>query len=375
MKKNKHINLDELSLSFDNLLSNRSNEDFIKKLRTILKKRYHKKRIIFLRDARTALYKSLSLLGLNGSDEVIIPAYTSKPVLTAVKQICKPVFVDINTDNASMNLEEISNKISPKTKAIILTNTYGKSEDISEIVEITDKKDIEIIEDLAQSPWGRYNGRNLGTYGKYTVLSFAPCKDLTCFTGGALLCDEELPKYKSISWIYSYESFFGYLLSEICDKLKSISPSRKIIYKLLYEKRIVFERNRLCSVIKERDEITNFMAYLLYNQIKDFDFKIKSRRKNAEYYVENLKPGIMPQKEIDLKNYTYYMFTVHVKRRDELYNQGLKHGIAFGKSYDYYLAPLPNSVKASQMNLNIPVHSKLTDQDRERIIKFINMSV
>ena len=311
-------------------------------------------------------------MNLKKTEEIIIPAYSSKAVYDSVKKICKPIFVDINSSDANINIKELKRKISSKTKAIITTNNYGKSDDMKNILKIADKKKISIIEDLAQTPFGKFYGKNLGTFGDYTILSFGVNKEITCIKGGAILCNNGEFKNKTgrLNLNSSY-CFFRLLLNNLFEFIRTNNNFSKFA-SLIDNEFIKMDTNKKIYFKNKGGEITNYMAYLLNLQIKNLDTKIKKRKKNAEFILENIKYN----KKFNLKyhnfNHTYYRFTLKAKNRDIILKKAQKNGINFGKMYDYFLAPLPNSVIASRMNINIPVHHNLKEIERQRIINFIN---
>ena len=374
--RNKQILFDTLPISFIELINYSKHKNYVEEVKKILKKRYKKEQIIFSPNARTALYESFKLMDLKKKDEIIIPAYTSKPVLEAVRKICKPRFVDINSNNAMINIRGLSKTISDRTKAIVVTNTYGKSDNMSEIVRIAKENGISIIEDLAQAPWGEYNGKKLGTFGDYSILSFALCKDLTAITGGALLCNKE--NLNSKDGIYSHTEFinkcFWLYASKSVEHFQLNVPSMNTIISALFYKFLDLQRSKPCNNMKINRKISNYIAYILYIQMKNFDKRIKKRRENAKFYFNNLKPGFIPF-DNNINNHTFFRFTIKVKNRNKLYREGRRRGINFLMMYDYYLDSLPNSLKASKQNLNIPVHHKLKKGDLIKIVDFINKSI
>ena len=99
---------------------------------------------------------------------------------------------------------------------------------------------------------------------------------------------------------------------------------------------------------------------------------VNQRRQNAEYYSQKLADIVSIPIETDRSRHTYYRYTIQVENRDRLCNYLQAHGIEVDKMYDYPLANLVNSYKAARMNLNIPVHHKLSLQDKDKIIRYIH---
>jgi dTDP-4-amino-4,6-dideoxygalactose transaminase len=322
MKSSLKINpiiLDPLRFSTNDIMEFKNDEDYIKHICDIFKKKYNKKNIMFTTNARTAIYKCLNKMDLKRSDEVIIPAYTSKPVFDVVKKVCKPIFVDINSTNENINTDELVKKISKNTKAAILTNTYGKADDMDELIELADKYNFEIIEDLAQAPLGKYNNKNLGSFGKYTVLSFRLYKDLTCCTGGAFLTNENLKNSNNKVQLFSHKSYFWVFLARIFEQIPKIGTSMNYL-------RNVIDRKTRISNDKKNYTLSNLSAFLLKKQLDKLDNIILKRKKIAQYYNNN----ITNINDINCKNHTFYRFTIKVKNRDKIIKKGRRKGIYFG---------------------------------------------
>ncbi|SOS48207.1 putative pyridoxal phosphate-dependent aminotransferase EpsN [Tenacibaculum finnmarkense] len=145
----------------------------------------------------------LSEVGLN--DDVICQSMTFSASANPIKyQGANPVFIDSEKDTWNMcpiALEEAIEKgISKgkKPKAIIVVHLYGMPAKMDEIVAISKKHGISLIEDAAEALGATYKGQKCGTFGDYGILSFNGNKIITTSGGGALVCKSEKNKQKAI---------------------------------------------------------------------------------------------------------------------------------------------------------------------------------
>ncbi len=170
------------------------------RLEEFLAKKYNttSDRVILMNNGRSAIAAGLKLCVPKGS-EVIINGFTCYAVLQAVEKAhCKPIYADINEKTLNFDkktLEKVLEK-HPKVKAIIIQNTLGISVNISEIELFAKKHNLVIIEDLAHCAGMKYldDGREIGSVGAVSALSFGKGKSLDAITGGALIVnDRNLP--------------------------------------------------------------------------------------------------------------------------------------------------------------------------------------
>ncbi len=124
-------------------------------------------------------------------DEIIVPANTFiATILAILDNRLKPVLVepDINTYNIDPNL--IENKITDKTKAIMLVHLYGQNAYTVIIGELCEKYDLKIIEDAAQAHGAYYKGKRVGSLGDATGFSFYPGKNLGALGDAGAICTD-----------------------------------------------------------------------------------------------------------------------------------------------------------------------------------------
>jgi len=158
-----------------------------------------------LSSGTAAIHLALVNLGVNSGDEVICQSFTfCGSVNPIIYQGATPIFIDSERDTWNMCPRILENaikdriRIGNKPKAIILVHLYGMPAKIDKIKSIADKYCIPIIEDAAEAFGSSYKQRRCGTFGKYGILSFNGNKIITTSGGGAIVCNSETEKNRTI---------------------------------------------------------------------------------------------------------------------------------------------------------------------------------
>lgn len=139
-----------------------------------------------------ALDLVVEALQLEKGDEVIMPTFTIISCAAAlVRKGIKPVLVDSDSNTWNMNVSQIENKITKKTKAIMVVHLYGLPVDMDPVLEIAEKYGLFVIEDGAEAHGLDYKGKKCGSFGAITAMSFYPNKHITTGEGGIVLTDNE----------------------------------------------------------------------------------------------------------------------------------------------------------------------------------------
>ena len=138
-----------------------------------------------------ALEMSALLLDIQPGDEVIVPSFTFVSTVNAfVLRGARPVFADIRRDTLNIDETLIESLITPRTRAIIPVHYAGVGCEIDTIISIADRYHLAIVEDNAHGLFGKFKGRNLGTFGCMATQSFHETKNISCGEGGALLIND-----------------------------------------------------------------------------------------------------------------------------------------------------------------------------------------
>ena len=192
------------------------------------------KQVVALCSGTAAVHLALINLGVKTGDEVICQSFTFCASSHPVAYLgATPVFVDSEDTTWNMSPELLEDaikdrieKTGKKPKAIIVVYLYGMPAKIKEILEIANRYNIPLVEDAAEGLGSRYNGRAVGTFGEYGVMSFNGNKMITTSGGGALICPGKEAKERIMFFAtqareafpyYQHEEIgYNYRLSNVC---------------------------------------------------------------------------------------------------------------------------------------------------------------
>lgn len=192
------------------------------------------KSVVGLSAGTAAVHLALLASGVGPGDEVLVQSFTFCASSHPVTYLgATPVFIDSEKDSWNMDpalletaITDRIEKTGKKPKAIIPVALYGMPYQIDKIMEIADKYNIPVIEDAAEGLGSRFDGKVLGTFGKYGVLSFNGNKMITTSGGGALICEDEQAKNEILFYAtqaresypyYQHEHIgYNYRMSNIC---------------------------------------------------------------------------------------------------------------------------------------------------------------
>jgi dTDP-4-amino-4,6-dideoxygalactose transaminase len=156
------------------------------------------KHVIPCANGTDALQMALMALDVKPGDEIITPSFTYIATVEVVALLrLKPVFVDVDADTFTMNIDSVRDAITSRTKAIIPVHLYGQSVDMEPLLKLAAEHHIPVIEDNAQAIGGTYtfsDGRTLktGSMGLIGCTSFFPSKNLGCYgDGGAMFTSDD----------------------------------------------------------------------------------------------------------------------------------------------------------------------------------------
>ena len=258
---------------------------------------------IAVSNGSAALDIAIKAIGVNKGDEIIMPAFTIiSPAFSIIRQGGIPVLVDSNPVTWGMDVTKIEEKITPKTKAILVVHIYGFPVDMDPVIELAKKYNLKIIEDAAEMHGQTYKGKKCGSFGGVSIFSFYPNKHITTGEGGMILTDNDE-------------------LFEKCKELRNLSftpPKRFVHYNMGWNYRM-----------------TNLQAALGVAQLEQIEHFIKRKREIGLIYnnlLENIENiGLMP-KSVSYADNIYWIYgiilkTEHPKNAEYIMNELKKHKI------------------------------------------------
>ena len=142
----------------------------------------------------SALHIALEALSLQKDDEIIVPSLTFVASVQAILAAgAKPIFCDVRQDTMNMDVEDVRQRVTSRTKAVMPVHYGGTACQMDELACLAEEKNIRIVEDAAHAFGSEFNGKKLGSFGDITCFSFDPIKNITCGEGGAVVTqDKEL---------------------------------------------------------------------------------------------------------------------------------------------------------------------------------------
>ena len=192
------------------------------------------KKVVALSSGTAAVHLSLIACGVQPGDEVLVQSFTFCASSHPITYLgATPVFIDSEKDSWNMDPELMEEairdriaKTGKKPKAIVPVALYGMPYNITRIMEIANQYDIPVIEDAAEGFGSKFDGKVLGTFGQYGILSFNGNKMITTSGGGALICPNK-EAANTIMWYatqareaypyYQHEAIgYNYRMSNIC---------------------------------------------------------------------------------------------------------------------------------------------------------------
>ena len=296
-------------------------------------------------------------------DEVIIPSVHFIGAVNAIESVgCKPVFCDVDKRTLNPSVEDIEEKITNRTKAIMVLHYGGNPCDMDGILNLCyERYDLKLIEDNANSPFSKYKGKNTGTIGDFGAWSFDSMKQLVMGDGGLVYI-----KDKTLVQKFIYETYLG---------LKSSSGFSNSIDTKWWE----FDID--CPA--RRSIINDIQGAMGIEQIKKIDGFITRRKEIHDIYTEQLNDLewlTLPEDIDEDCNSSYYMYHVQTDTRDRFAKYLKDNGVYTTFRYyplhlvEYYrddYVILPNTEELSKTTLCIPLHQSLSDNDVEYVIKTI----
>ena len=235
---------------------------------------------IAVSNGSAALDIAIRALNIGPGDEVIMPTFTIiSPAQSVVTAGATPVLVDSDPLTWNMDVSQIENKITPKTKAILVVHIYGLPVDMDLVIDLCKKYKLLLIEDAAEMHGQTYKGRKCGSLGDISTFSFYPNKHITTGEGGMIVCNDAA-------------------IAERCKKLRNLAFEPK-------RRRFVHEE------LGWNYRMTNVQAALGVAQLERIEEHLCKKREIGGIYRNGLKglKGFQQQQfKTDFSENIYWVF-------------------------------------------------------------------
>jgi perosamine synthetase len=260
---------------------------FVSKFEEQMAVRVNRKHAIAVSNGSVALDTAIIALGIKKGDEVIMPAFTIISCASAILRAgAKPVLIDSDKDTWNIDVNKIEEKITSRTKAIMVVHIYGLPVQMDAILFLAKKYSLKIIEDAAEMHGQNYNNIPCGSFGDISVFSFYPNKHITTGEGGMILTNDSDIEVK-------------------CRALRNLYFNN--------DKRFVHEE------LGWNYRMTNLQAAVGVAQLERLDEFIRIKRKIGKLYTDILNTSDkiqLPVKSTSYAENIYWVYGVVIKDKD-----------------------------------------------------------
>jgi len=303
-----------------------------------------------------ALLISLMAAGIKEGDEVITTPFTFFATAGSISRLgAKPVFVDIEPDTFNIDTKQIEKNITKKTRAIMPVHLYGQCADMDPVLDLAEKNNLVVIEDAAQAIGSEYRGRRAGSLGDYGCLSFFPTKNLGGFGDGGMVTMNSEELYEQVKILRVHGSHPKYYHKMIGGNFRlDAIQAAVVLAKLKYldkwtEKRRANAQtyNRLFKEMGITDSLTLPMEIVPRHVYNQYIVRVKNKRDELRSFLG----------ENNVSTEIYYPLPLHIQ--DCYLSLGYKKG------------DLPESEKAADETIALPVFPELTTDQLEYVVATI----
>lgn len=316
---------------------------------------------IGVNSATAALDLSLKAFHIN-SGEILIPAITFVSTAhAAVYNHATPVLVDVSRDTLCMDIDDLQEKITEKTRAIIPVHLGGHPCDMDPILELAGDHNLVVIEDAANAAGAEYKGQKVGSLGDAGCFSFQATKNMTTGDGGMITTShgEIVERLQRLRWV-------GINLDTW---KRNANPER---YSWYYE----------VDEVGYKYHMNDIQASIGLVQLQKLDTMNEARRNIARNYGHALSPlqPISLPVEKPWANHVYWLYTMKMKERDEFISHMSRHSIASGVHFmpvhhhPIYAAlsgDVPVAENIWKEIVDIPLFPDLNGDEMHRIISAV----
>ncbi|MDF1534512.1 MAG: DegT/DnrJ/EryC1/StrS aminotransferase family protein [Methanosarcinaceae archaeon] len=295
-----------------------------------------------------ALHAALLAHGIGVGDEVITTSFSFIATANSILFTgAKPVFADIEADTFNIDSNDILNKITSKTKALMPVHLYGHPAEMKAIMEIAEDHDLIVIEDACQAHGASYGGKKVGSFGT-GGFSFYPTKNMTTSEGGMITTNDKA----------------------VADRARMVRSHGS-------------KQRYLHEMVGYNLRMTDISAAIGLVQLDKLDSFTSMRQKNAKVLSDGLRDIdgiIIPTIRNDCEH-VFHQYTMRVENRDELAAMLNKASIGTGTYYPIpihkqpvyrqlgYDDKLPECEKAAMEVISLPVHPDVSNDGLNEIVE------
>jgi dTDP-4-amino-4,6-dideoxygalactose transaminase len=336
---------------------------FTKKCVSLLESALGVPKVLLTPSCTAALEMCALLLKLEPGDEVIVPSFAFVTTVNAfVLHGATPVFADIRPDTQNIDESKLEELITPRTRAIVVVHYAGVGCEMDAIMEIAGRHGVAVVEDAAHGLFARYKGRNLGTFGALSTMSFHETKNFSCGEGGALIINDERHV-------------------ERAEIIRDKGTNRQQLFRGQVDKYTWLD-------LGSSYVLSDLLAAFLLAQLEERDSINRKRRELWDYYDAGLRGWIerhgvrlpVVPEHCSQGYHMYYLILPSLDERDaliaELRDRGVYsvfhytplHLSRMGRAMGGADRACPITERTSDGLVRLPFHNGLTAGDQERVV-------
>jgi dTDP-4-amino-4,6-dideoxygalactose transaminase len=299
-----------------------------------------------------ALCLALRALDIGPGAEVIAPSHTAVATVAAIGMAgASPVLVDVDSGSYTLSPEAVRQEITDRTRAVIAVHLYGQPVNMNEILDITKRHKLKVIEDCAQAHGARYADRMVGSIGDIGCFSFYPTKNLGALGDGGMVVTKS---------------------KELSERVRRLAQYG-------------WDKNRVSQEMGWNSRLNEIQASVLRVKLPHLDRDNKKRRTIAQRYNEELKglPICLPEIG-DHENHVRHLYVIESDHRKDLLEYLKTKEIIAGIHYPVpvhkmpaYADCLPPGANLSHTDalasrvLSLPIYPELTKNEQDHVISAI----
>lgn len=298
-----------------------------------------------------AIVMAVRALGIKEGDEVIVQANTYiASVMGITMNGATPIFVEPD-EYYNIDVDKIEEKISEKTKAILVVHLYGQASNMDKILELCEKYNLKLIEDCAQAHGAKYKDKMIGTFG-IGCFSFYPSKNLGCFGDGGAISTNDKKLDRDFRVLRNYGS----------------------------EKRYYNE------VVGYNSRLDELQAGLLRVKLEHIFELEEEREKIAQRYLNEIKNPLIQLPRIrENCSHVWHLFVIRVENREKFQKYLEENGIGsvihypipphLSEAYKYLRykeGDFPITENYAKTVLSLPLYNGMTKEELDYVIDIIN---
>src|SRR5437762_4021475 len=294
-----------------------------------------------------ALTLAVAAAGLGAGAEVLVQANAFVAAVEAIRQAgAQPVPVDIRLDDLGPDPDDLSRRLTPHTRGLLVVHLYGLPVDLRPLLAFARDHQLVLIEDCSHAHGATLDGRHVGSFGATAAFSLGVVKNLAAYGDAGIVATDD---------------------GEVAERVRLLGNHGQA-------------KKNEHAVYGANSRLDELQAAMLRVKLRMLDARNRRRVEIASYYTERLHQLVVTPPEVPSRTAVYHQYVVRTPRRDALRAYLAEGDIETGIHYPVPIhrqpawlrtfgegPALPRAERAARQILSLPVHPDLTDEEVERV--------